>query len=206
MELSPLSQQKDSVPAGIRLRVAVEAPQHSGLEGVLDYVADRTLPAGTLVRVPLGRRLVCGIVWPGDGEASAAELKPIEQVLHALQPLSAAWCALVEFSARYYQRGIGELALAVLPPELRSLDEAALGRRLKRLKPMSGDACAAPTLPPLTAEQDAALHMVHHPFRLDSASARQFVQRERLEFQRHAFHNLIHRHRSSSHFALHLFV
>jgi hypothetical protein len=39
--------------------------------------------------------------------------------------------ALVEFAASYYQRSVGELALAVLPPELRRLDATQLARRLK---------------------------------------------------------------------------
>ncbi|HEY2978845.1 MAG TPA: primosomal protein N', partial [Burkholderiaceae bacterium] len=137
--------------------MAVEAPQHSGLEGVLDYLAEQPLPPGTLVRVPLGRRQVCGIVWPGEGDAAGVGLKPVEEALTALAPLSGAWCALIEFSARYYQRGIGELALAVLPPELRALDEAALARRLKRLPSLEARAADAPALPPLTHEQQAAL-------------------------------------------------
>jgi primosomal protein N' (replication factor Y) len=157
VELSPLTHQTEPELSGVRLRVAVEAPQHSGLEGVLDYLAEQPLPPGTLVRVPLGRRQVCGIVWPGEGDAAGVGLKPVVQALTALAPLSAAWCALIEFSARYYQRGIGELALAVLPPELRALDEAALARRLKRLPSLEARAADAPALPPLTHEQQAAL-------------------------------------------------
>ena len=53
-----------------RLRVAVEAPQHSGLQDALDYTSERWLAPGTLVRVPFGRREVPGIVWPGDVEAA----------------------------------------------------------------------------------------------------------------------------------------
>ena len=48
-----------------RLRVAVDAPQHSGLSGPLDYIGECSLAPGTLVRVPFGRREVPGIVWPG---------------------------------------------------------------------------------------------------------------------------------------------
>jgi primosomal protein N' (replication factor Y) len=147
--------------ASLRLQVAIEAPQHSGLDGVLDYAAERRLAPGTLVRVPLGRRQVCGIVWAA-GQAAPTEvaLKPISHALTALPPLSPAWCALVEFCARYYQRSIGEVALAVLPPELRTLDEASLARRLKRLaapaSPGAADRGDA-TLPPLTHEQQSAL-------------------------------------------------
>ena len=62
-------------------------------------------------------------------------LRPVTQALEALPPLPAAWRALVAFAAAYYQRGLGELALAVLPPELRKLDATQLGRRLKRARP-----------------------------------------------------------------------
>ena len=46
-----------------RLSVAVETPQHAGLGGLLDYRAPSVLAPGTLVRCPLGRRTVPGIVW-----------------------------------------------------------------------------------------------------------------------------------------------
>jgi len=144
-----------------RLRVAVEAPQHTGLQTALDYLCERRLPPGTLVRVPLGRREVAGVVWPGEplDEPSLA-LKPIAQVLQALPPLSARWCELVEFAAAYYQRGLGEVALSVLPPELRKLDDAQLANRITRLrkafdKPV--DVVAPPSRPELSPDQAAAL-------------------------------------------------
>ena len=95
---------------------------------------------GTLARVPLGRREVTGLVWDADfaaSDAAAAEpapraanarrwcCDPLIEALDALPPLPADWRALVEFAARYYQRSLGEVALAVLPPELRKLDNTA---------------------------------------------------------------------------------
>jgi primosomal protein N' (replication factor Y) len=148
--------------AGCRIRVAVEAPQHTGLGAPLDYCADRVWPAGTLVRVPLGRRTVTGIVWDAADPAADTEadedraLRPLTQALEALPPLPAAWRALVAFAAAYYQRGLGELALAVLPPELRKLDATQLGRRLKRARPAAA-AAEPPPLRPLTPEQAEAL-------------------------------------------------
>src|SRR5690349_25018483 len=109
------------------LRVAVELPYHSALDAPLTYACERTLSAGTLLRVPLGQRQVLGIVWPGEVEADAgAALRPVGSVLDAVPPLPGAWCALVEFAARYYQRSIGELALSVLPAALHRLDAARL--------------------------------------------------------------------------------
>lgn len=120
--------------ADFTVAVAVETPQHTGLGTPLDYACTQALPPGTLVRVPLGRRDVPGIVWersPGD---APAELRPVRDVLTALPPLGDAWRQLVAFAAAYYQRGLGELALAVLPPELRKLDDVQLQRRVARLR------------------------------------------------------------------------
>ncbi|MCP5270608.1 MAG: primosomal protein N' [Burkholderiaceae bacterium] len=142
----------------MRLAVAVEAPQHTGLGAPLDYLADRAWPAGTLVRVPLGRRTVTGIVWGDAGATPDAglTLRPIAQALDALPPLPAPWRDLVAFAAGYYQRGLGELALAVLPPELRKVDATQLARRLRRRRPASAPG-PSPALRPLTPEQAAAL-------------------------------------------------
>jgi primosomal protein N' (replication factor Y) len=127
-----------SAQAGCRIRVAVEAPQHTGLGAPLDYLAEQAWPPGTLVRVPLGRRTVTGIVWdPADEVVEPVDgrvLRPVSQALAALPPLPAVWRALVTFAAAYYQRGLGELALSVLPPELRKLDNTRLARRVKRLQ------------------------------------------------------------------------
>jgi primosomal protein N' (replication factor Y) len=45
-----------------RLSVTVDTPQHASLGSVLDYESEQPLP-GTLMRVPLGKRDVPGIVW-----------------------------------------------------------------------------------------------------------------------------------------------
>ena len=139
-----------------RLRVAVEVPQHTTLAEPLDYLHVGALPAGTLVRVPLGAREVPGIVWPGDAAADARELKHVVAALTAMPPLGAAWCALAEFAARYYQRGVGEVALAVLPPELRRLGDAQLARRIATLRGAAAAAAGAPPLPPEPSGEQAA--------------------------------------------------
>ncbi len=147
--------------AGYRIAVAVEAPAHSGLQGPLDYLAERALAPGTLVRVPLGRREVAGVVWDAPaGTTEPAALRPVLEVFDALPPLPPAWRELVGFAAGYYQRGLGEVALAVLPPELRTLDGAGLVRRLARLRKRlvaAEPAAASPAVPPPTPEQAAVL-------------------------------------------------
>ena len=129
---------------GSRLHVAVDTPAHTGIGEPLTYLGDPGLSAGTLVRVPLGRREVTGIVWDAHGvpEAqSGVELKSVLHALASLPPLPERWRELVAFTAAYYQRGIGEVALSVLPPELRKLDDAQVRQRIARLhKALAGAA------------------------------------------------------------------
>jgi primosomal protein N' (replication factor Y) (superfamily II helicase) len=144
------------------LSVAVETPLHSPVGGLLSYLSERPLAPGSLVSVPLGKRLLPGIVWddvPGASPGvAAASLKPIAQVLQALPPLPATWRALVSFAAGYYQRGLGEVALSVLPPELRKLDDAAIARRAARwLRDAAPLVADEPVRPALSAAQAAAL-------------------------------------------------
>ena len=143
------------------VRVAVDAPQHTGLAGPLDYLSERPLSPGTLVRVPLGTRVVTGVVWHGTASGPPREdLRDIAQVVDALPALGPHWMALVDFAAAYYQRGTGELALSVLPPELRKLDNAQLANRISKMKrayAAQAAGAAPPDPPPLTDAQTAAL-------------------------------------------------
>ncbi len=151
------------VTEDIVISVAVETPRHSAVGGLLDYTTEQPLAAGTLLSVPLGRRETPGIVWAQApaGAPPGVELRPVSAALTSLPPLDAAWRALIDFAAGYYQRGVGELALAVLPPELRRLDDKQLGRRIARLQheadtPLPAPA-AAPPQPEPSTEQSAAL-------------------------------------------------
>jgi len=126
----------DIPPATPLLPVAVATPAHSGVGALLSYASAAPLPPGTLVRVPLGAREVLGVVWDApeqpltlpDGRAPRA----IAGVLEGIAPLGSSWRRLVEFAARYYQRALGEVALAALPPQLRDLRPEQLARRLRR--------------------------------------------------------------------------
>lgn len=147
----------------VRVDVVVAAPAHSGLGQRLTYGYERPLTPGTLVRVPLGRRTVLGIVWDcADGtEAAPAvtpdQIRPIGEVWDALPALSAEWRALVAFAARYYQRALGEVALAALPPALRDANKAQIARRLQRLAPPATAPAPAADGPALTSAQAQAL-------------------------------------------------
>lgn len=139
------------------LAVVVPTPSHSTVRGPLTYESELPLPPGTLVRVPLGRRELLGVVWePGADPGAGVGTRPIGAALEGIAPLTHEWRQLVTFTSNYYQRSLGEVALAALPPQLRELGPAQLARRLKRpTAPAAGlQALAGPSL---TDEQAAAL-------------------------------------------------
>ena len=116
--------------------IVVATPAHSGVGASLTYRSELSLAPGTLVRVPLGAREVLGVVWdcpttPPEG-LTDAQTKTVAGVLEGLPPLNDRWRQLVKFAAQYYQRSLGEVALAALPPQLRDLSQVQLARRLKR--------------------------------------------------------------------------
>jgi primosomal protein N' (replication factor Y) len=166
--------QESTVHPSWRVQVLVELPRHVGLHDALDYRSAQALPVGALVRVPLGRRSVMGIVEgcvplavddAGDARAPSPSptLREVEQWLSELPPVDPGWLKLIAFAAGYYQRSRGELALASLPTALRSLDAVQLARRLKRLAKADAQQRAtqgppdAPGRPKVAPEQAAAL-------------------------------------------------
>lgn len=152
------------------LSVLVQTPVHSQVSGPLSYRSELALPAGSLVRVPLGKRDMLGIVWDTVSDDAVADfdpekIRPISAPLEGLAPLSDHWRQLVHFAASYYQRSLGEVALAALPPQLRDLKPEQLGRRLKRHAKAAADAgpSSAPDSPAavaLSAEQAAVIEQI----------------------------------------------
>ena len=140
--------------------MALHTPSHSGVGDLLSYASERPLAPGTLVRVPLGSREVLGVVWDADqatGELpDGATLRAIAGMLEGVAPLDAHWRRLVAFAARYYQRALGEVALAALPPQLRDLKPEQLARRLRRPATPAGDTSDTIENIALTAEQESA--------------------------------------------------
>jgi len=118
------------------LDVAVSVPAHSQVGGLLTYVTELPASVGQLVRVPFGNREVLGVVWGVHTAApetlSTHTLRQVIAVLEAVAPLSAHWQQLVQFTAHYYQRSLGEVAMAALPPQLRDLTPVQLARRFKK--------------------------------------------------------------------------
>ena len=150
------------------LSVAVPTPAHSGLGEPLTYASEAALPPGSIVRVPLGTREVLGVVW-GAAEPPAAEwrdqVRPVSSAfsgaLADLPPLADDWRQLIAFTARYYQRALGEVALAALPPQLRTLSAVQMVRRMKRA-PTSKTSSTPPesTCRTLSPDQTAALAQI----------------------------------------------
>ena len=142
------------------LQIVIAMPAHSALAGALTYRSETDLVPGTLVRVPFGKREVLGVVWDAAASSLAvddASIRSIAGLLDGLNPVSTNWRQLVSFTAGYYQRSLGEVALAALPPQLRDLTAVQLTRRLKR--PVADTSSTPPTAEPLalTAQQAAAL-------------------------------------------------
>ncbi len=147
-------------PTTTIVHVALHAPSHSGVGELLSYASPEALPPGTLVRVPFGTREVLGVVWDSDeatGELpEGATMRAIAGVLAGVAPLDAPWRRLVGFAARYYQRSLGEVALAALPPQLRDLGAEQLARRLRRPAAPVGDTSQDLPTVALTPEQESA--------------------------------------------------
>ena len=142
------------------LCVLVQTPAHANLGTGLSYQSDVAHPPGTLVRVPLGKREMLGVVWDADagqatGEIDPGKIKSIVGTLEGIAPLNGAWQQLMTFAAQYYQRSVGEVALAALPPQLRELSPVQMARRLKRHKalPAGAPGTGVPESLALTSEQ-----------------------------------------------------
>ncbi len=160
------------------LDVAVSAPAHSQVGGLLTYVTELPASVGQLVRVPFGNREVLGVVWGVHTTApqtlSTHTLRQVIAVLEAVAPLSAHWLQLVQFTAHYYQRSLGEVAMAALPPQLRDLTPVQLARRFKKQVTPPETLTAALQSPwPLSEQQADVLSQIAEasgPFLLHGAT------------------------------------
>jgi primosomal protein N' (replication factor Y) len=146
--------------------------------GLLTYVTDLPVKVGQLVRVPFGNREVLGVVWGVHATApdtqSTHTLRQVMAVLEAVAPLSEHWRQLVQFTAHYYQRSLGEVAMAALPPQLRDLTPVQLARRFKKSVATAEALTTALQSPwPLSAQQTEVLTQMNEalgPFLLHGAT------------------------------------
>ncbi|MEP6657521.1 MAG: primosomal protein N' [Betaproteobacteria bacterium] len=73
---------------------------------------------GTIVRVPLGRRSLHGVVIEASesSDVSADKLQPVTEVIDSVPPLPEDVLAMADFVSRYYQQPLGLVVSQMLPP------------------------------------------------------------------------------------------
>ena len=102
------------------LRVAIDVP----LPRLFDYRCDGASPKdiGLRVVVPFGSRKIVGIIFEvaASSDLPQEKLRAADRILRDMPPLAGAWLALAQFCSGYYQRPLGEVIHAALPPRLRS--------------------------------------------------------------------------------------
>ncbi len=101
------------------IQVAVPVPALDALTYALpDALPD--VPPGARVLVPIGKRLLTGIVLsrtdPASQTPDPADVKPIAEVLDAEAFLPAEILRLITWVAEYYGCGVGEAMAAAMPP------------------------------------------------------------------------------------------
>ena len=102
------------------LRVAIDVP----LPQLFDYRCDGASPKdiGLRVVVPFGSRKLVGIIFDvaASSDLPQEKLRAADRILRDMPPLAREWLALAQFCSGYYQRPLGEVIHAALPPRLRS--------------------------------------------------------------------------------------
>ncbi|MEN9315173.1 MAG: hypothetical protein RIS35_1566 [Pseudomonadota bacterium] len=143
------------------LRVALDVP---GVEG-FDYALPEGLTAavrpGAWVVVPWGKARRVGIVIErlASTEVPPERLKTVIEVIPDAPVLDPHWLTLVRFAARYYHRGVGEVALPAIPKLLRTPPTArsrgSVFARARGRGPKAGDAQPGPVVELNEAQQQA---------------------------------------------------
>lgn len=112
---------RDTAAEGARcyVRVALDLP----IPALYDYCSAQPVQIGQRVIVPFGKRRLIGMVMEIAESPALPEqqIRCVEQVLDDLPPMPADWLHMMEFTARYYQRPMGEVVMPALPPPLRKV-------------------------------------------------------------------------------------
>ena len=132
-------------------RVALDVP----LERTFDFRVPEGLDPrpGTLVVVPFGTAAKVGVVVARSArsEVPAAKLKAITRIVDDVPPIGTRELELLKFCAAYYQRPLGEVLHASLPPRLRQVRRRAIDPAVRIAEG------AREERPDLTSEQQAAI-------------------------------------------------
>jgi primosomal protein N' (replication factor Y) len=109
-------------------RIALDVPLDEAFDFRIPESVDA--PVGALVVVPFGRSRKVGVVvaHAKRSEVPAARLRDIEARVLDVPPLGSAELDLYAFCARYYQRPLGEVIAAALPPRLRQVRRRAIAK------------------------------------------------------------------------------
>ena len=128
------------------LKVAVDCP----LRALLDYLPPQnrqasSVPPGTRVRVPMGRRETVGIVVASATHSALADtrLRRVAAVLDEEPLLDAPLLELLTWTASYYHHPPGEVLCAALPGALRGGGAAEAQEEWLRLTDAGREAAAA---------------------------------------------------------------
>ena len=153
-------------PADFFIEAWTHLPAHRGMGKSLTYRHHQPLQPGQLVHLPVGRQTLLGVVsrcattLPPNSTLAPHELTPLAEVLSHCPPLGADWMRLIEFTAHYYRRSPGEVAIMALPTLLKEATDANLVKRLQRLHDKKPPA-TSPTPDPakrLNPEQQQAMN------------------------------------------------
>ena len=132
-------------------RVALDVP----LERTFDFRVPEGMDprAGALVVVPFGTSAKVGVVVARSARSDVpvAKLKAISRLVDDVPPIGAHELELLEFCAAYYQRPLGEVLHASLPPRIRQVRRRAIDATLRI------PAGAPEARPELTEEQRSAI-------------------------------------------------
>lgn len=128
------------------LRIALDVP----LPKLFDYRVEdvNRTDIGYRVLVPFGAKHMVGLIveLAMQSDIPSSRLRPAEKILRDVPPLGSGWLELVKFCSSYYQRPLGEVIGAALPPRLRSAQPVPDAPRDFALTPAGRDALA--TIPP----------------------------------------------------------
>jgi len=119
---------------------------------------------GRCCTVQVGRREMVGLCVGRSDAAPLAEekIRPVKRWLGEIAPLNADWLAFTRFAAEYYQHSWGQVAVAALPPLLRTPPGPRWVSTLKRLRAdvVNRNVPAAAAPPVLNPEQRSAADAV----------------------------------------------
>lgn len=135
-------------------KILIGSLNYHGSEA-LTYSFDASLPINTVVRVPLQKKTVLGVIIE-EVTKPAFPTKPISETF-SIPPLPEALVWLANWLHSYYPAPLGQTMLTILPNQLTPKTIAGLPEQ------KTGTFAPTTNLPPLTKEQSATLQAIDKP-------------------------------------------